>query len=244
MTRPDLLFQHAGALLFLEMVRTSRELRNPAGSSNHFSSSCLFDKVKIASQGAITWPFTCEAKVWRQWSCVADTIVAAPASLFGVFRQQCIGKISCYPEARGVSTALARESKTVPADAGKKGGAGTKNAPMKKKKKKHLQDHLPGLGEDEEESENEKGGGNDEPRRYEIIPWSRRSLFVQSQRTAQKRILAVSDPKLRTSPDHFDKLSMEGHEDFNKPHGPVWHSGHGCVLVQNCLKLYHYSLCC
>jgi hypothetical protein len=50
-------------------------------------------------QGKMAWPYRCEAAAFDGWGCVVDTAVALPARLLAPYRQECLGRVSCHPEA-------------------------------------------------------------------------------------------------------------------------------------------------
>lgn len=57
--------------------------------------------MRKSVDGAVVWPFKCEASTWLEYGCVADTFVAVPAPLFAPLVRTCFGFKGCWPDAFG-----------------------------------------------------------------------------------------------------------------------------------------------
>lgn len=213
-TRPDLLFSAPGAQLSIDLAR-------------------------LASNGTLAWPFACEPQAWRQWQCAADTLVAAPALALPQFRQHCVGKVSCWPEAQGKGNLFAgiRSNKHSAAS-----GAFVVGNWARQRKRRLL--GIP-LTADNTETEGidvtndldvESNHGSKKAAYHELVESYRSRALLESLERTQRQSHEPSDQS--TQP--FDALSRGGAEDFRKPHGPVWKSGHGCyrctVKVYMCTR--------
>jgi hypothetical protein len=75
LTRPDILWLKEGYKLILGLAH-------------------------LASSHHIAWPFRCEKGAWESWQCVADTATCLPAAALLSYREACLGRVSCFPDAR------------------------------------------------------------------------------------------------------------------------------------------------
>ena len=180
--RPDLLFTETGGHL-------------------------VVDLANLASAGTLAWPFPCELPAWNKWQCAADTVVAAPAVALPAFRQNCVGKISCWPEARHVGVPMAQGSAMPPHDSFELG-----NWNQRARQRRQLS------------AFGGATGGTSSGRLNKVRSVVNLGMkFERALRHAQS-----SEQPRADFPQPFDALSREGTEDYNKPHGAVWKSGHGC----------------
>jgi hypothetical protein len=175
-TRPDLLFTEMGGNL-------------------------VADLANLASAGTLAFPFPCELPAWKQWQCAADTVLAAPAAALSAFRRDCVGRISCWPEARRTSVPTRHEFVTPPRDSFELGNWN---------RRIRMRRQLSAFGA-------ARGSGSD-------IAKDRRAVNVGVE---SGRALFSEQPQADL-PQPFDAMSREGTEDYNKLHGAVWKSGHGC----------------
>jgi len=201
-TRPDLLFSAPGAQLSIDLAR-------------------------LASNGTLAWPFACEPQAWRLWQCAADTLVAAPALALPQFRQHCVGKVSCWPEAQGTSNSFAG----VRSNKHSSGSAAFVVGNWARQRKRRLLGSPPTADDREtkgidvpNDSDVESNHGSKKAAYHELVESYRsRELLESLDRTQRQQYERLDQPS-----QPFDALSRGGAEDFRKPHGPVWKSGHGC----------------
>jgi hypothetical protein len=55
--------------------------------------------VQVSKPNSMLWPFKCEDMAWNKWKCAADTMVSLPARALPLYRSECLGRLSCHPDA-------------------------------------------------------------------------------------------------------------------------------------------------
>jgi hypothetical protein len=193
-TRPDLLFAAPGAQLAIDLVKLA------------------------STSGALAWPFPCEPQAWRQWQCAADTLVAAPARALPAFRQRCVGKVSCWPEARGAGVSFLGGATAEPAAPS---SFEVGNWVRRPKRRRLLELPATVAAQSAAGVRAARARGDEETR-------GSGGVEVEAGRAHGASSETPPHPRLHTAPQPFDALSRDGTEDFRKPHGAVWKSGHGC----------------
>ena len=214
-TRPDLLFNAPGAELAVDLAR-------------------------LASNGTLAWPFACELQAWRQWQCAADTLVAAPVLALPKFRKHCMGKVSCWPEAQGAGDSLVGSSRTK--HSATSGPFVVDNWARQRVRRLVT---LPTAADTSETEGVIAPNGLDIESTHDSNKTLDIELLNRMESHTSRTLLGSSEVPRRLSQDSlehatqpFDALSRGGAEDFRKPHGPVWKSGHGCYrcTVKVCIR--------